>query len=173
MRTEEELFAFMPPLPALFGHTALEVFPVTNLCMITWALLCFAPRWKHTPTLSLLAPLILAAVYTAILLSDLLVDNPGAPPTDFTSLKGVMLLMSEPNGALACWVHYCVHDPLVGRWILMDSVHRRSSLMVHIIVMVPVLALTLMLSPAGWLLYMALVRPFLPGPMDGDAKKNN
>ena len=44
------------PFPLLGGLDAGELWPVCNLVLPTWALLAFAPRWAHTPTLTLVSP---------------------------------------------------------------------------------------------------------------------
>lgn len=44
------------PLPLLGGLDADELWPVCGLVLPTWALLAFAPRWAHTPTLTLVSP---------------------------------------------------------------------------------------------------------------------
>ena len=44
------------PFRLLGGLDAGELWPVCNLVLPTWALLAFAPRWAHTPTLTLVSP---------------------------------------------------------------------------------------------------------------------
>ena len=51
--------------------------------------------------------------------------------------------------------------PLVGRWIALDAQSRGCTTKLQVLVMAPVLVLALMFAPAGWLLYLAVVRPFL------------
>ena len=142
----------------LAGKNAEELWPALNVIMLTWALLALAPRYKHTPTLTLVAPVVVATLYTLIVLSLLVApDEPGSPP-DFFSLQGVVTMFQDPNAVFGGWVHYCCYDALVGRWILMDSVKRGASTVVHVLVIIPTLFLSMMFGPAGWLLYLSVVR---------------
>jgi len=84
-----------------------------------------------------------------------------------SSLEGVVQLFSDPNGV------FVVYDALVGRWIVMDSVERAGDskgMVFHWCVMVPILFVSLMLGPMGWLSYLAIVRPFLLPIGDSKAK---
>ncbi|CAB9525170.1 expressed unknown protein [Seminavis robusta] len=131
-----------------------------------------APRWKHTPMLSLVAPLLLALVYTLLFVSELFLipKGPDEAPPDFLTLTGVMTVFADPTNALGCWVHYCAYDPLIGRWMVMDSIERGASIKFHILVMLPLLTMALLMGPMGWLAYMVVAAPLLS--MSGtDAKK--
>merc|ERR1712032_868946 len=48
----------------LAGKNAEELWPALNVIMLTWVLLALAPRYKHTPTLTLVAPVVVATLYT-------------------------------------------------------------------------------------------------------------
>jgi hypothetical protein len=63
-----------------------------------------------------------------------------------------MLLFATPLPAFVGWVHYLVFDLFVGAWEARDA--QRHG--VPHAVLVPCLALTLMLGPAGLLLYLGL-----------------
>jgi hypothetical protein len=127
------------------------LFAICNYGVLpAWLLLVLAPGWRGTQWIvhALFVPVLLGVVYVFALASA-----PPAPEgASFGSLRGVMLLFTVPEGALAGWVHYLVFDLFVGAWELRDS--RRRGIP-HLWV-VPCLALTLMLGPAGLLLYLAL-----------------
>lgn len=154
----------LKPYALLGGYNAAELWPTINLILPTWILLAVAPRWKHTPTLTLMGPIIHAVIYTLSALSVMLAGDDGdgnSAPVDFSSLEGVVALFKDPNGVFVGWVHYVVYDALVGRWIAQDSVERGASSMFHALVIVPCLLLALMFGPMGWLLYISMVRTFL------------
>ena len=68
------------------------------------------------------------------------------------ALRGVAALLGSPLGATIAWAHFLAFDLFVGRWMYFDSRERRFSAWL----MAPVLLLTLMLGPAGFLLYLIL-----------------
>jgi hypothetical protein len=71
--------------------------------------------------------------------------------------------MGSPAGATIAWVHFLAFDLFVGRWIYLDSQQRRISAWL----MAPVLFLTLMLGPVGFLFYLivrALAAVVSPAP---------
>jgi hypothetical protein len=155
----------LKPILLLGGVDAGQLWPTINIIMITWALLIFAPRWKWTPTLTLIPILYFAVVYVATLFSFLFFpdsDAEPAPPIDMSTFEGVVTLFQDPNGVFIGWVHYVAFDPLVGRMIVFDSVERGASTLFHIVAMVPCVVLTLLFGPTGWLLYMILREVFLP-----------
>lgn len=149
------------PLPLLLGRDAAELWPLVNLVLPTWFLIAFFPRWKHTPALALVGPILHAVLYTLGALSTILYPAENAAPIDFSSLEGIVALFRDPTGVFIGWVHYCVYDALVGRWIAMDAVERGASNLVYAVVVVPVLFLSLMFGPMGWLLYVSVVRTFV------------
>lgn len=115
-----------------------------------WLLLIVAPHraWTHRLIHAAWIPLLLAAVYTAMLLS-----GPEAPEgAGFGSLEGVMLLFTVPQATLAGWVHYLAFDLFIGAWQVRDA--RRHGIR-HIFI-VPCLIFTLMLGPVGLALYLLL-----------------
>jgi hypothetical protein len=181
-QTKEETNIIMPDLPfqddlkpivLLGGLNAAELWPTINIIMITWALLIFAPRWKWTPTLTLIPIFYFAIVYVATLLSLVFFsgsDDGDKAPVDMATFEGVVALFQDPNGVFIGWVHYVAFDPLVGRMIVFDSVERGASTLFHIVAMVPCVVLTLFFGPTGWLLYMILRQAFLPVPKPQKAK---
>mmetsp|Transcript_3599 Transcript_3599/g.4753 ORF Transcript_3599/g.4753 Transcript_3599/m.4753 type:complete len:165 (-) Transcript_3599:198-692(-) len=135
----------------------------TNVTVPGLLLLMFLPRWKYTKTITLIGPLLAALIYTLGAISAIFYPQTDPDPNgSFTSLKGVMTLFQDEVGVYIGWMHYIVFDGLVARWIILDSVETKQvSYIVHGMVMVPILFLTIMLGPMGWLIYIA-VRNFLP-----------
>jgi Domain of unknown function (DUF4281) len=65
-------------------------------------------------------------------------------------LSGVAALLGSPVGATVSWLHFLAFDLFVGRWIYLDGRERGAPAWV----MAPMLFLTLMLGPFGFLLYL-------------------
>jgi Domain of unknown function (DUF4281) len=65
-------------------------------------------------------------------------------------LSGLAALLGSPVGATIGWLHFLAFDLFVGRWIYLDSRERGITAWV----IAPVLFLTLMLGPCGFLLYL-------------------
>ena len=61
--------------------------------------------------------------------------HPSAEPPDFGSLDGVVKLFRDPSGVFVGWLHYCVFDVLVGRWIVADAQSRQASILRHALVL--------------------------------------
>ena len=151
----------LKPFPLLGGYNAEELWPLVNLILPSWMLLVFLPKWKYTPTLSLIGPILHAILYTLGVISTIVYADENSPEIDFSSLEGIVELFKEPSGVFIGWIHYCVYDALVGRYITLDSVERGASTLVHVTVIIPTLFLSLMFGPMGWLLYIAVVRTFV------------
>ena len=121
------------------------------LVMPFWALMILLPRWRWTVRI-LRSPFVSAApalLYAALVLPRLGTIWPAiARPT----IGGVATLLGSPEGATIAWVHFLAFDLFVGRWIFLDSQERRLSPLL----MAPVLFLTLMLGPFGFLIYLVL-----------------
>lgn len=127
-----------------------ELFPIFNFGVLpAWALLILAPRWRWTQRLvhSAVLPVALATAYLILLLSTDIPEGAGG-----TSLDAVLKMFASPALALVCWIHYLVFDLFVGAWIVRDAARRGVA---HLAV-VPCLLLTLMVGPAGLLLYLVL-----------------
>lgn len=166
----------LKPFVLLGGYNAAELWPTINLITPTWLLLAVAPRWEWTPALTLVGPVFFAAMYALSATSLMLFGGDGATDIDFSSLEGIVNLFRDPNGVFVGWIHYVAYDALIGRWIALDAAARGCSLSMHAVAVVPCLFLALMFGPMGWLLYLAVVRPFLPGAAASDTnpreKKN-
>lgn len=139
----------------LFGKTSSELFAVQNLSLLSWALYLFLPRWKVTPVLALVAPIVHSLLYSKVLFH--LIQNP-APgiAVSFSSLAGIMPGFTVPDGAFVGWLHYCAFDPLIGLAIVMDAKKQR----VPHLLCVPCIVATALIGPVGFLSYL-LLRTFV------------
>ena len=135
----------------LFGKTASELFAIQNLSLLSWALYLILPRWKFTPVLALIAPVIHSCLYAGVLTHMIKYPTPGIQ-VDFSSLEGIMPGFALPDGAFAGWLHYCAFDPLVGLAIVLDA----KRLRVPHLLCVPCLAATAFMGPVGFLSYLIL-----------------
>jgi len=162
----------LQPYALLGGYNAEELWSTIDLTFLTWFLIFFAPRWKYTPKLTLIGPVIHAAIYSLSAISLFLYQdhNDGSAP-DFVTFEGVVHFMKDPNGVFVAWIHYVCYDALVGRWIVLDSVERGCSLWVHVLAIIPILFVSLMLGPMGWLMYF-VIRTFLIPVKDNGATKS-
>ena len=89
-----------------------------------------------------------------------LTHNDGNAP-DMSTFEGVVLLFQDPNGVFVGWIHYVVYDALIGRWIVLDSIERGCSVLIHVVVIIPCLLIALMFGPMGRLLYVVYIRTFV------------
>ncbi|GAA3092676.1 hypothetical protein GCM10017600_88710 [Streptosporangium carneum] len=110
-----------------------------------------APTWPVTHRISS-SPLIVLpplAVYLVLAL-------PRFPAlwavVSTTDLGLITAFFGRPDGAAILWAHVIAFDLFVGRWMYLDSRERR----VHPLVMGPLLVLTILLSPVGLLVYLAI-----------------
>src|SRR5229473_2570014 len=123
------------------------LFRLSNVLVLpVWALMILLPRWRWT-TRIMRSPLVSAA--PAVLYAALVLPRLGEiwPAVTRPTLGGIAVLLGSPAGATVAWVHFLAFDLFVGRWIYLDSHERRISAWV----MAPVLFLTLMLGPGGFL----------------------
>jgi hypothetical protein len=127
------------------------------LVMPFWVLMIAFPRWRWTRRL-LRSPLVCAApalVYAALVVPRLpeLLGEIARP-----ELPKIAALLGTSAGATIGWLHFLAFDLFVGRWVYLDSRDRGLSALL----MAPVLFLTLMFGPIGFLLYLA-VQGAVPG----------
>mmetsp|Transcript_27373 Transcript_27373/g.64343 ORF Transcript_27373/g.64343 Transcript_27373/m.64343 type:complete len:227 (+) Transcript_27373:51-731(+) len=142
---QQETFAFV-------GKSSADLFPLSNLSILTWLLLIVAPGWEYTKSAALVAPVINAVMYVIVVAFLITHPPPDAPAVDFGSLSSIVTAFQNPDGVFAGWLHYCVFDPLVGLGEVLDSQQNKVP---HALV-VPCLILTLLLGPMGFLLYLAV-----------------
>lgn len=162
----------LKPFPLLGGYNAQELWPLVNLILPTWILCVFLPRWKYTPQLTLVGPILHAMMYSLGVVSTIMYADENSPEIDYGSLESIVELFKDPSTVFIGWIHYSVYAALVGRWITLDAhVNRDASALAHVTVIVPVLFLSLMFGPMGWLLYVSIVRTFILKKKGGDAMK--
>jgi len=126
------------------------LFRLSNVLVLPfWALMILLPHWRWTTRIvqSPLGSVVPAALYAALVLPRL---GEIWPAVSQPTLSGVATLLGSPAGATIAWVHFLAFDLFVGRWIYLDSQKRRVSAWL----MAPVLFLTLMLGPGGFLFYL-------------------
>eukprot|EP00435_Cladocopium_sp_Y103_P025453 s2378_g6.t1 len=142
-RANAENFSFL-------GKNSAELFPVSNVSLLTWGLLIFLPSWEYLKPAALVAPVVNAVLYVATI--SFLLTHPDPASADLLSLDGIVTAFRNPDGVLAGWLHYCVFDPLVGLGEVLDSQQNKVP---HFLV-VPCLILTLLFGPMGFLSYLAV-----------------
>ena len=156
-------------LPVVFGYNGRDLWFTVNFVIVGWLPLWLFPRWKYTPLVPIIPAMFHAVVYTV---SIIVAMNASNDKNDLSTFDGVHQVLSDINVALPAWLHYCMADLLVGRWVFMDSVQKGASLTFHYLIMLPCLLLTCMLCPCGLLLYVVAIRPLLRGDEQPDPKKD-
>ena len=142
----------------LFKLSSLLVFPF-------WALMLFLPGWRLTGRV-MRSPWVAAApaVLYALLVLPHLAEH--APTLMRPELGKIAALLGSHAGATISWTHFLAFDLFVGRWIYLDGRHRGVSAWLT----APVLFLTLLFGPLGFLLHLCLRKVFrravatVPGP---------
>jgi hypothetical protein len=127
-----------------------QIFSLSNsLALLGWLLLVFAgrARWAAPLVVGAILPLLLALVYTG-----LLVGHWGEGGGSFRTLAGVSTLFESHWLLLAGWVHYLAFDLFVGAWEVRDS----QVLGISHWIVIPCLALTFLFGPSGLLLYFLI-----------------
>jgi len=130
------------------------IFMLVNASVVpAWVMLIFLPNWSVTKTLvhSMLYPLILGALYTALLGVSVFGGMAGEG-AGFTTIEAVRALFSADIGIVVGWTHYLLFDLFVGAWEARDARSRGFS---HWLLM-PCLLFTFMAGPLGLLLYIGL-----------------
>lgn len=160
--------------PVLFGWNVMELWDYIHpVALVGWAVLCVAPRWKHTFALTLIPPLLHSILYASILIPTLLLRH--APAVDLTDMGSVFAIFGDPNVFFCGWVHYLAFDLLVARGLAMDAVETcRVSYRQYYVLVVPCLLATLYVGPAGYLLYaiLRLLAVLKPPAACGRRKQN-
>ena len=129
-----------------------QIFQLANaVAMLGWVALAASPgaapwaapvrratgRWL---------PLALSLLYVAMLLKHWPAQG------GFGSVAEVQTLFMAPGALVAGWVHYLAFDLFVGTWIA----ERAAALKMHHALLLPVLLLTFLFGPAGWLAFNLL-----------------
>ncbi len=121
----------------------------STLAILGWCILIFLPRgWKWlNPVASMLIPLVLSVLYSVLIARYFFLAEGG-----FNTLANVQQLFTYPSVALAGWVHYLAFDLFVGGVIAKQADEIGLSRMIQ----APVLLLTFMFGPFGYLLLMLI-----------------
>lgn len=118
------------------------------LALSGWVLLAVVPRWRWTMAIAAVAlPLALAGLYLGLVFANLFGAEGG-----FGSLADVARLFEDRWVLLAGWVHYLAFDLFIGAWEVRDA----QRLDIPHVAVLPCLALTFLLGPAGLLLYFLI-----------------
>jgi hypothetical protein len=129
------------------------LFQIGNLLVLPfWLLMIVLPHWRWTQRIAG-SPWIAAP--TALIYALLVLPRVGTllPSLAQPTLSSVAALLGTPEAAAIAWAHFLAFDLLAGRWEYLDSQARGISVWI----MAPVLLLTFLLGPLGFLLYL-LVR---------------
>jgi hypothetical protein len=128
------------------------IFSLCNLFVMPfWALMILVPRWRWTQRIVQFPFFValLALLYVILVIPQLATILPILLRPSVTSVAAVL---GTPAGATIGWIHFLAFDLFVGRWIYLDSrEHGISAWFVS-----PLLFLTLMLGPFGFLCYFCL-----------------
>ena len=120
----------------------------STTALLAWAVLILFQRTRRAAdVVTTVAVVLFASAYVVILGTQW----PGSEG-GFGSLEAVAMLFSNRWLLLAGWIHYLAFDLLVGRW----EAHDGGRLGISPWLLAPILFLTFMFGPAGWLLYMVL-----------------
>jgi Domain of unknown function (DUF4281) len=130
-----------------------NVFQISNaLALLGWAAILILPNWALLDRVVFFCiTCLLCVIYCYLIFAARSVDTE-KPVGSFTSLAGIIALFKTPRVVLAGWVHFLAFDLVLGLMI-------RSDAAMHDIphaVLIPVYLLTLLLGPAGVLVYVAL-----------------
>src|SRR5918998_628013 len=120
-----------------------------------WLLMICLPRWGLTARVvsSPLVAVPAATLYAALILPRAVAVVPAVARPE---LLQVAALLGSPDGATIVWAHFLAFDLFVGRWIYLDGRERGIGAWVTS----PVLFLTLLVGPLGFLLHLGARRLF-------------
>ena len=123
----------------------------STLAMLGWVILVFLPRrWKWLNFFpALLIPIILSVLYSYLIARYFFSAEGG-----FDTLANVQQLFTYPEAALAGWVHYLAFDLFIGGIIAKQA----DEIGLSRLIQVPILLLTFMFGPLGYLLF-SIIKP--------------
>ncbi|TSB32445.1 ABA4-like family protein [Streptomyces benahoarensis] len=128
------------------------LFELAFLCAAPfWALLILAPGRRLTDRVAA-SPLPLLPVIAVYLALAVPVFPPLWAAVLHPDLAGFQQLMTLGGGAGAIWAQVIAWDLFLGQWMYREA----RALGIHPLVMGPLLAFTVLLSPFGLLLFLAL-----------------
>ncbi len=133
--------------------------PITLLGWLALILAPFAPRVTDRIA-AVIIPLLMSVAYSALILVYWSGSSGG-----YSSLPDVMALFTDPNIALAGWVHYLGFDLIIGAWAVRTA---RAERIPHLLVL-PHLALIFLFGPAGFLTFHAMRLAFRLASRSKDA----
>ncbi|WP_406001853.1 ABA4-like family protein [Streptomyces sp. NBC_00829] len=116
-----------------------------------WLLMIFAPNWRPTTRIAA-SPLTVLPVLVVYLTMATSVFPELWAAVSSPSLDGFRDLATLANGAGAVWAQVIAWDLLIGQWMFLQA--RRLG--IHPLVTGPLLVLTILLSPFGLLVFLAL-----------------
>lgn len=116
-----------------------------------WALLILAPGWRWTDRMAA-SPLPMVPVIAVYLALAVPVFPHLWAAVSHPDLAGFMELLRRDGGAGAIWAQVIAWDLFLGQWMYREA----RALGIHPLVMGPLLVLTVLLSPIGVLLFVAL-----------------
>lgn len=114
-----------------------------------WIILIVAARtrWAAALVTGAILPMLFGVIYCGLLAVHF-----GGSPGGFSTLAGVSAFFANPWLLLAGWVHYLAFDLFIGSWEVRDAQTSR----IPYLALLPCLILTMMLGPAGLLLYLTV-----------------
>ncbi|WP_158516267.1 ABA4-like family protein [Bosea vaviloviae] len=121
----------------------------SRLAILGWLTLLLLPRWRGLS--AMLAGAVIPAVLSLgyfVLIAVFWSEAKG----DFSSLDGIAGLFASRPLLLAGWLHYLAFDLFLGNWILRRA---QEAAILHWL-MVPVLLMTFLFGPIGYLAYLLL-----------------
>ena len=142
----------MPTLAALRPDLVFSL--ASSLALVGWIALAVSPegaRWTRLARLfaGRIVPLVLAVFYVLLFAAHGMGDG------GYDSIAAVQRLFAVPALLTAGWLHYLAFDLFVGAWIA----ERAGALSLPHWLVLPLLALTFMFGPAGFLAF-ELLRPW-------------
>jgi hypothetical protein len=130
---------------------------VNAIALVAWLALALLPRRQWVaPALRLGVVGSLAVLYAGLVVTALAggFGSPSGPQPDFSTIAGVRAIFASDGGAVTGWVHYLAFDLLAGLWIA-DRCDARG---IGRVIQLPILALTFLAGPAGYLLFLIISR---------------
>ncbi|MFJ9418413.1 ABA4-like family protein [Streptomyces sp. NPDC101227] len=116
-----------------------------------WALLILAPGWRWTDRIAA-SPLPMVPVIAVYLALAVPVFPQLWAAVSHPDLAGFQELLRLDGGAGAIWAQVIAWDLFLGQWMYREA----RALKIHPLVMGPLLVLTILLSPIGVLVFLAL-----------------
>lgn len=114
--------------------------------LLGWVLLIVIPNWKYTQAIVLNGVVaVLSILYAFMIIKDI----GSFDPESFNTLENVKVLFQSDSAVAAGWLHYLAFDLLVGAYIVKKSKEIELSRWIY----TPILFLTFMFGPIGYLSY--------------------